>query len=143
MVKLPFGLTSNFRKKSTEMHKGVETMDAAISELSIQCNPQDAANAFYLISAPAQEMNVDLIKELGDYLRDIAPQAIIRSGDYPGSRGLMDLVVILSQLRDVEKVREYYTRSASLVEEINKAQQAIDDTPSATDEAAKDLPTLL
>jgi len=143
MVKLPFGLTSNFRKKSTETHKGVETMDAAISELSIQCSPRDAASALYLISAPSQEMNVDLIKELGDYLRDIAPQAIIRSGDYPGGRGSMDLVVILSQLRDVEKVRDYYTKSSSLVEEINKAQQAADSGPSATDEAAKDLPTLL
>ena len=142
-IRLPFGLTSNFMKKSAETHKGVQAMDQTLSELSIQCNPKDAASALYLISAPAQEMNVDLIKELGDYLRDVAPEAIIRSGDYPGARGAMDLTVILSQLKDVEKVREYYTKSAGLVEEISKMQQTTASEPSVTEEASKDLPTLL
>jgi len=142
-IRLPFGLTSNFMKKSAETHKGVQTMDQTLSELSIQCNPKDAASALYLISAPAQEINVDLIKELGDYLRDVASEAIIRSGDYPGARGVMNLTVILSQLKDVEKVREYYTKSAGLVEEISKMQQTTASEPSVTEEASKDLPTLL
>ncbi len=142
-IKLPFGVTRNFRKKSTETHKGIQAMDKTISELSIQCDPKDATSALYLISAPANEMNMDLIKELGDYLRSIAPQATIRSGDYPGERGVIDLVVILSQLKDVEKVRQYYTKSAGVAEAIKRKQEAADSGLSITEEASKDLPTLL
>lgn len=141
LIKIPFGL-DNFKKKSTETHKGIQAMDETLSELSVRCSPSDAATALYLVSAPAQEMNVDLIKELGDYLRDIAPNAVIRSGDYPGKRGEMDITVILSQLRDVEKVREYYNKSADIIEEISKQETALNEA-SITEEDSKDLPTLI
>ena len=140
--RLPFGFTSNFVKKSAETHKGVQTMDEALSELSIQCNPGDAGSALYLISAPVQDMNMDLIKELGDHLRGVAPQTVIRSGDYPAERGEMDLVVILSQLRDVERVREYYGKSADIIEEM-RIQQTAANEDDTTEESSKDLPTLL
>jgi len=118
-------------------------MDEAISELSAQCNPRDSARALYLVAAPAREVNMDLIKELGDYLRSVAPEAIIRDGDYPRERGLIDVTVILSQLRDVEKVRNYYTRSAGIVEGMKKKQEAAARRLSVTEEASKDVPTLL
>jgi len=143
LLRLPFERTRNFRKKSTETHKGIQAMDEAISELSVQCNPGDAARALYLLAAPAKEMNMDLIKELGDYLHNVAPEAIIRSGDYPRERGLIDVIVIISQLKDVEKVREYYTKSAGVVEEIKRKQEAAARKLSATEEASKDVPTLL
>jgi len=141
LIKLPFGL-SNFKRKSTETHKGIQAMDETLSELSVRCSAGDAATALYLVSAPVQEMNVDLIKELGDYLRDIAPNAVIRSGDYPGSRGEMNITVIVSQLRDVEKVREYYNKSADILADI-KNQEATINEASVTEEDSKDLPTLL
>jgi len=143
LLRLPFERTRNFRKKSTETHKGIQAMDEAISELSVQCNPRDSARALYLLAAPAKEMNMDLIKELGDYLHNVAPEAIIRSGDYPRERGLIDVIVIISQLKDVEKVREYYTKSAGVVEEIKRKQEAAARKLSATEEASKDVPTLL
>jgi len=143
LLRLPFERTRNFRKKSTETHKGIQAMDEAISELSVQCNPSDADRALYLLAAPAKEMNMDLIKELGDYLRNVAPEAIIRNGDYPRERGLIDVIVIISQLKDVEKVRGYYTKSAGVVEEIKKKQEAAARKLSATEEASKDVPTLL
>jgi len=143
LIRLPFERTRNFRKKSTETHKGIQAMDEAISELSVQCNPKDSARALYLLAAPAKEMNMDLIKELGDYLRNVAPEAIIRDGDYPRERGVIDVIVILSQLRDVEKVRGYYTKSAGVVEEIKKKQEAAARRLSVTEEASKDVPTLL
>ena len=68
-------------------------MDEAFSELSVECNPKNAGRALCLISAPSEEMNMDSIKELGEYLREIASEAIIRNGDYPWERGLMDVVV--------------------------------------------------
>ncbi len=143
LIRLPFERTRNFRKKSTETHKGIQAMDEAISEISVQCNPKDSGAALYLISAPAKEMNMDLIKELGDYLRGVAPEAIIRNGDYPRERGMIDVIVILSQLKDMEKVRAYYTRSAGIVEEIKRKQAETAHRLSITEEAAKDVPTLL
>ncbi len=99
--------------------------------------------ALYLISAPAKELNMDLVKELGDYLRKVAPEAIIRNGDYPRERGVMDIIIILSELNDVEKVREYYTKSVGMVDEIKKKQAVTARKLSITEEAAKDIPTLL
>ena len=143
LIRLPFERTRNFRRKSTETHKGIQAMDEAISNLSIQCNPRDAERALYLLSAPAKEMNMDLIKELGDCLRGIAPEAIIRDGDYPRERGVIDVIVILSQLNDVEKVRDYYAKSAGIVEAIKRKQETRAGRLNATEEAAKDVPTIL
>ena len=61
LLRLPGERTRDFRKKGTETQKGIMAMDAAISELSLYCNPEDARRALYLISAPSREMNVDLV----------------------------------------------------------------------------------
>jgi len=143
LIRLPFERTRNFRKKSTETYKGIQAMDEALGELSIECNPKDSEGALYLLSAPAKEMNMDLIKELGEYLRGIAPEAVIRNGDYPRERGMMDVIIILSQLNDVEKVRQYYAKSAGVVEAIKRKQKATGRRLSVTEEASKDIPTLL
>ena len=135
--------TRDFRKKGSETQRGIQTMDAAISELSLKCNPADSRRALYLISAPSKEMNVDLIKELGDYLRSIAPQAIIRNGDYPRERGLLDVTVILSELSDVEKIRDYYTKSTQLIPEFKKRQEETASKLKAIEETSKDIPSLL
>lgn len=118
-------------------------MDEAVSELSLKCSPMDASRALYLLSAPANEMNMELIKDLGDYLRDIASEAIIRNGDYPRERSLLDVTVILSELSDVEKIRDYYARSTSFIPETQKRQRRIESKLSKIDEAAKDIPSLL
>jgi cell division GTPase FtsZ len=143
MFRLPFGGTSNFRKKSTETHKGIEAMDEAISELSIKCKPTDASRALYLISAPAKEVNMDLVKELGDYLKDIASEAIIRNGDYPRERGTLDVTVILSELSDIEKVRSYYSKAATFIHDIKTRQREAETKLKGIDDASKNIPTLL
>ena len=98
----------NFKKKGAETDVGIEVMEKAISNLSVTCNPSDAATALFLLSAPAREITVNLFEDLGDYVKTLATNAIIRSGDYPIRRGLISIDVILSQLGDVEKVREIY-----------------------------------
>jgi len=143
LIRIPFADTRNFRKKSVEIHRGLQAMDEAVSELSLKCSPMDASRALYLLSAPAKEMNMELIKDLGDYLRDIASEAIIRNGDYPRARGMLDVTVILSELSDVEKVRNYYTQSTSFIPEVKKRQRRIESKLSKIDEAAKDIPSLL
>ncbi|GAH29660.1 unnamed protein product, partial [marine sediment metagenome] len=143
LIRFPFVGTRNFRKKSTETHRGIQAMDEAVSELSLKCSPVDAGRALYLLSAPAKEMNMELIKDLGDYLRDIASEAIIRNGDYPRERSILDVTVILSELSDVEKIRNYYTESAGFIPEVKKRQRRMESKLSKIDEAAKDIPSLL
>jgi len=143
LITLPTDWSRNFRKKSTRTHKGLQAMDEAISELSIGCNPQDAYRALYLLAAPASEMNIELVKELGDHLRDVAPQAVIRNGDYPREKGLLDVTVILSQLSDIAKVREYYTKSAGLAKELKEREKVQASKAELAEEAGKDVPTLL
>ncbi len=143
LFKWPSEWRSDFRKKGTEIQKGIQAMDEAISELSLKCNPADSRRALYLVSGPAKEMNMDMVKEIGDYMRDIAPEAIIRNGDYPRERGLVDVTVLLSELSDVEKVRDYYLRSTDLIPEFKKRQEETEDKLKALDDVSKDIPSLL
>jgi cell division GTPase FtsZ len=143
LIRLPGERTRDFRKKGAETQKGIQTMDHAISELSLNCNPSDSRRALYLLSAPSREMNVDLVKELGDYLRGIAPHAIIRNGDYPREKGSLEVSVILSELSDVEKIRYYYTRSTSLIPEIKKRKEETAVKLKSIDDTSKDIPSLL
>jgi len=118
-------------------------MDEAISELSIGCNSVDATRALYLLSAPHKEMNMDLVKELGDYLRGLAPQATIRNGDYPRERTSMEITLILSGLSDVEKIRDYYSKSTSLIPEFERRREETEERLRTMEEIGKDIPSLL
>jgi len=142
VFKLP-SLSNDFRKKGTEIQKGIHAMDEAISELSLKCNPADSRRALYLVSGPAKEMNMDMVKEIGDYMRDIAPEAIIRNGDYPREKGSVDVTVLLSELADVDKVRDYYIRSSDLIPEFKKRQENTEGKLKALDDFSKDIPSLL
>jgi len=142
ILRFPGERTRDFRKKGTETLKGVQTMDAAISELSLNCDPTDSRRALFLVSAPDKEMNVDLVKELGDYLRGLAPEAIIRNGDYPRERGNLEVTVILSELSNVEKIRYYYTRSTSLIPEMRRRQQETESKLRELVEASTAIPSL-
>ncbi|TET41885.1 MAG: cell division protein FtsZ [Dehalococcoidia bacterium] len=142
-IRLPFERTRNFRKKSTETHKGLQAMDQAISNLSLKCNPTDSGSALYLLSAPTAEMNMDLVKELGDYLSEIAPEAVIRCGDYPRKSSALKITVILSQLTDVEKVRKYYGKLPNLIQEKERRQEEIEAKLKELIDASTAVPSLL
>jgi cell division GTPase FtsZ len=138
-----FFKSRDFRDKATETQKGIQSLDEAISGLSIKCNPLDSKRALYLISAPPREINVDLIKELGMYIKNMAPEAIIRSGDYPREKGAMDVTLILSELSDVEKVRGYFSKAISLIADLKKRQEGLVNTQRGIDVSIKDIPSLL
>jgi len=133
----------NFRNKSSETFHGMRAMDAALSEMSMKCNPHDANRAMYLLTAPAKETNMDLVKELADHLKELAPKAIIRSGDYPRRRGKLDVTVVLSELDTVQKVTSYYERSSDIIPAAQGRQEEIKDKLKSIDDASKDIPTLL
>ena len=141
--RLPFRTSRGFRDASTETNRGIEAMDESISELSFNCNPRDAARALYLVSAPTKEMNVTIIKELGEYLKSLVPEAIIRNGDYPREKGSLEVSVVLSELRNVENVKRYYLEAASVVSTIKKRRKKIVAKSKEIDEYSKDVPSLL
>ena len=113
LIKFPFGGAHNFRKVSLQPNRGMEAMDEALAELSVRCTVRNAGRALYLLSAPTRVTSVQLIADLDQYLRQLVPDAELRSGDYPRERGVIEAVVILSQLKDIDKVRMYYARSAA------------------------------
>ena len=135
--------TRDFRNKASEAQKGTQAMDQAITGLSLKVNPVDSKRALYLVSAPPKEMNVDLIKELGTYLKSLTPEAVIRSGDYPREKGVLDITVILSELSDVEKVRSYFTKTISLITALKKRQEGIEDKYRGIEVTLKDIPSLI
>ena len=138
-----FSGNKDFRHKARETQKGTQALDQAISGLSIKCNPQDSKRALYLVSAPSREINLDLIKELGTHIKALAPEAIIRSGDYPMEKGQLDVTLILSELSDIVKVRSYFTKTISLIADLKKRQEGIIDTQRGIDISIKDIPSLL
>ncbi|MCK4863121.1 MAG: cell division protein FtsZ [Dehalococcoidales bacterium] len=142
-LKSLFTSSRHFRDKATETQKGVQALDEAISGLSIKCNPLDSKRALYLVSAPAREINVDLIKELGMYIKNMAPEAIIRSGDYPREKGNLDITIMLSEMSDVEKVRNYFTKAINLIAELKKRQEGVVSTQRGIDITINDIPSLL
>ena len=132
---------TDFRQKNTETHKGIQAMDAAIAELSTKVQAKDAGRAMYLVSAPPKEIHMDLVKDLGDWLKDLAPNAVIRNGDYPVGKTL-DVTLILSELSDVEIVRTYYSKSTQLVPIIKLRQEEVRVKLKGIDDAGKDIPTV-
>ncbi|HEY98024.1 MAG TPA: cell division protein FtsZ [Dehalococcoidia bacterium] len=138
-----FTMGRDFRNKATETQKGIHALDAAVSGLSIKCNPLDAKRALYLVSAPAKGINVDLIKEMGTYIKNMAPEVILRSGDYPREKGNLDVTLVLSEMSDVEKVRNYFTKAINVIAELKKRQAGLISTQRGIDITVKDIPSLL
>lgn len=137
------GVARGFREKSRETLKAMQAMDAALSELSLSCNPEDAGRALYLLAAPAREMNMDIAKGLGDYLRELAQNAVIRSGDFPRERGAIDVTILFSQLAFVQKIRDYYDRASAFVRNQRERIKETTGRLREMEEAAKELPTLI
>lgn len=134
---------SHFREKGAESIRAIQAMDAALSELSLGCSPEDAGRALYLLAAPHNEMSMDIAKSLGDYLRELAENAVIRSGDYPREKGTVDVSILLSQLAFVQKVRDYYDRASAFA---HTQKERIKETTGRLrdmEEAAKELPSLI
>jgi cell division GTPase FtsZ len=141
--KLPFGRWRTSTKKTAERHVGIQAMEAAIGQLSIECDPADTESALYLILAPAREMKIDLFQELGSYLKDMTRGAVIRSCDYPRGKGVMNVTVILSQLSSVERIKVYYDIVGGLMRKIKMRQAETESKARAMEAASRKIPSLL
>ena len=76
-------------------------------------------------------------------MRKTAPNAQIRGGDYPREKGLMDVTVILSNFGENERIKHFYEKSTTLLKECEAREMAKADRAMLTEEAGKDIPSLL
>ncbi|TET17598.1 MAG: cell division protein FtsZ [Dehalococcoidia bacterium] len=142
-IRFPLKLKRHFTKKATESQRGVQATDEAIGWLSLKCNPIDSKRALYLLSAPSEEMNMEMIREIGTHLRKMAPEAVIRGGDYPREKGSLEVTIILSELYDVGKVMDYFARTLELIHAAKGDQEAIERERRGIEVDFKDIPSLL
>ncbi len=133
----------DFRDKVSETQKGVQAINEAIGNMSLKCNPTDAKRALYLITAPPEEMNMDLIKELSSALKNVAEEAIIRSGDYPRGKNAMDVTIVLSELLNSKKVMDYFTKTINYISNAKRRRGGAEYEQRGIEEAFRDIPSLL
>jgi len=136
------GPKRDFRDKMNETSKGAHAMDQALGELSLTCDPKNAGRALYLVTAPPKEMSMEIIKQLGDNLSSVAPDALIRSGDYPRQKGSLYVTIILSELSSVRKITNYFTKAIDLISVI-KAKRGVEYSHRKLAETFADIPVLL
>jgi len=133
----------NFREKISESQRGVQVMNNAVTDLSLQCDPGDAGRGLYLITAPAKEMDMNLVRDVGAHLKRIAPEAIIRTGDYPREKGSLNITIILSEIVNVSKIANYFTQTIDLMATIKKKREGVDTEYKNIEDAFRDIPSLL
>jgi len=132
----------SFREKALESFRGTQALDATLGELSIGCEPKNAARALYIISGPPKEINMDMVKNISNYVKELAPTALIRGGDFPGEKYFIDITLILSQLSFVPKVKEYYEKATQWADGHKGQMAEIQKRIDTLSEAGKNLPTL-
>jgi cell division GTPase FtsZ len=133
----------SFREKSSETLRAMQAMDASLSELSITCSPEDAGRALYLLAAPEKEMSMDIAKGLGDYLRELAENAVIRAGDFPREKGAVDVTIMFSQLAFVQKIRDYYDRASAFAHTQKDRIRETSGRLRDMEDAGRELPSLI
>ena len=133
----------DFRDKAKATLRGVQAMNQAVSALSLSCTPVDAKRALYLLTAPPGEMTMDMIKQISSHLKRIAPEAIIRSGDYPRGKGSIDVTVILSELINSRKVMDYFSKALRYTYLAKRRRGGIEYEHRELEGDLTDIPSLL
>jgi cell division GTPase FtsZ len=131
-----------FTTRNSQIAKGIQAMEQALANLSLDCNTADAGRVLFLVSGPAGEMNMEIIKEIGIHLRKIAPQATIRNGDYPREKDVIDVHIIFSALSHLVKIREYYVKSSDLIKEYQRRRENREQDQIEMGDLGKDIPLL-
>jgi len=127
-----------FRDKALESFRGTQALDATISDLSLTCDPKDAGKAIYIISGPEK----DMVKSVSDYIKELAANALIRGGDFPGERHYIDVTLILSHLSFVPRIRDFYEQATQYAKEHKGQLEETKKRITSLAELSKDLPTL-
>ncbi len=67
----------------------------------------------------------------------------MRNGDYPREKTTVDVSIILSELRTVDKVRQYYEQTNKIVSARKKRQKLVDSRLREIEEVSRDVPSLV
>jgi|TARA_B100001964_G_C14258996_1_gene614155 cell division GTPase FtsZ len=132
----------DFRDKAVKAQEESRAMFTALDGLSLRCNPADARRALYLLCSPPDKMNMDLVEALGNILKSLARDAVIRSGDYPRTKRSRDVTVILSDLKNVGRINDFFTKVILYIS-TRKKQRGVQSEDRQLEEAFKDIPTLI
>ncbi len=125
MTRSLFKSLPNFQEKGSETQKAMEAMNLALGRMSIDVKLEYTGSALYLLTIPAQGANLDMVKVLGNHLREITNNAIIRGGDFYGAKHHALVTLILSDLNYVERVKTYFDKA------VGKAETAASDEAKA------------
>ena len=106
-------------------------------------DPDKTVNVYEAQVLDSNIGDVDGAKGLGDYLRELAENAVIRAGDFPRERGSVDVTILFSQLAFVQKIRDYYDRASAFA--MTQKDRLKETTGRLRDmeDAAKGLPSLI
>jgi len=115
----------NFQEKGSETQKTMEAMNLALGRLSIDLKLEDSRKALYLLSIPAQGANLDMVKVMGNRLREMTNNALIRGGDFYGARDHAQVTLLFSDLAYVDCVKKYYDRA------VGNVKPASEESPAA------------
>ena len=132
----------SFRDKALESFRGTRALDATITDLSLTCDPKDSGKSIYIISGPEREMNMDMVKSISDYIKELAPNSLIRGGDFPGESHFIDITLILSQLAFVPRIRDIYEQATQYAKEHEGQLADTKKKIKSLADLSKDLPTL-
>jgi hypothetical protein len=111
---LPWKKSQDFKEKGSATLKVIEAMNQALLHLSVECKLENAGRSLYLLSVPAKHANMEMVKMLGDRLRELAPNAEMREGSFYGSDGYTQVTVLASELIYLERIKQLYERAARL-----------------------------
>jgi cell division GTPase FtsZ len=120
-----FRRTAGFEEKSSDTLRVMEAMDLALMRLSVDCKLEDAGKGLFLLSAPAGRANVDMIKALGNRLRELAPNAEIRDGNFYGPKSYTKVTVLVSELIYLDRIKSYYDRAARLAPAVEAEKKTV------------------
>jgi cell division GTPase FtsZ len=109
-----FRKNAGFAEKHSDTFTAMEAMDMALMRLSVDCKLEDAGKGLFLFSSPPGKANVDMIKALGNRLRELAPNAEIRDGNFCGGKSFIKVTVLVSELIYIDRIKSYYDRAARL-----------------------------
>ncbi len=142
-IKLPFEEKFDFRDKVSETQRGVQAMNEATGSMSLKCTLTDARRALYLLTAPPEEMSMDLLKDMSSSLKNVATEAIIRGGDYPRGKNSLDVTVILSELTNSRRITDYFSKTLRYIYLTKKRRGEVEYGQGGMEEALRDIPLLL
>lgn len=134
---------SNTLRSDAKVDQGIFGMNDALAQLTFSIRPSGAYKALFLVAGPGKVLNANLTEGLESCLKNAAPNAQIRGGDYPRDRGDIEVTVILSNFGENERMRHFREKTKTLSLDRAAQQQAKADRVMLTEEAGRDIPNLL